>query len=229
MFYNIFVLLKQSFAQTICVRYTNERVDQNFEQAKNLITAYLKTITYQELNFFLVYLWCMKEIFKNIEGYEGYQVSNLGNVKSLKFGKEKILKQSKCTGGYLQVRLKKEGKYKSYLSHRLVAKTFIPNPNNYPQINHKDEDKTNNSVINLEWCTNKQNCNYGKHKNNISNSLSGKQRKSIKCVENDKIYKTLTEAALAMGGCINTSRFISECCRGLRKTYKSFHWEYAEV
>lgn len=113
-----------------------------------------------------------EEIWKNIEGYEGlYQVSNLGRVKSLdkylpdtlgrvSFRKEKIICQLQ-RGGYLAVQIWKKGKNKKFLVHRLVATAFIPNPDNLPQVNHKDENKANNNVDNLEWCTHQYNMDYG--------------------------------------------------------------------
>ena len=106
----------------------------------------------------------MIEIWKDIEGYENlYQVSNLGRVKSLNYnhtGKEKIMKAKKDKG-YLRVQLYKDGKPKFYSVHRLVATSFLPNPNNLSQVNHIDEDKSNNIVDNLEWCSAKYNSNYG--------------------------------------------------------------------
>ena len=94
----------------------------------------------------------MDEIWKDKKDYEGhYQVSNLGRVKSIKFGKEIILKQ-KIRGGYYSVGLSKNGIVKTYYVHRLVAEAFIDNPNNYKEVNHKDECKSNNIVSNLEWC-----------------------------------------------------------------------------
>ena len=106
------------------------------------------------------------EIWKNIVGYEGkYQISNLGRVKSLKdrYGyRERILKPSTNKRGYKKVVLVKVGeKRKTFLVHRLVAEAFIPNPNNYSEVNHKDENPSNNNVDNLEWCTRKYNINYG--------------------------------------------------------------------
>ena len=99
----------------------------------------------------------MKEIWKDIKGYEGiYQISNLGQVKSLhnKLGqKELIMKQNLKRNGYYQIRLKNNGKQKDYIVHRLVAQAFIDNPMKLPCINHIDENKTNNNVENLEWCT----------------------------------------------------------------------------
>ena len=112
----------------------------------------------------------MKEIWKDIKNFEGlYQVSNLGRVKSLpkytysrgysQLRKEKLLKP--CYVGkyrnYLAVRLNNNKQYKI---HRLVAKAFIPNPNNYPCVNHKDKNPSNNNVENLEWCTNQYNVKY---------------------------------------------------------------------
>ena len=116
----------------------------------------------------------MQEIWKDIEGYEGlYQVSNKGRVKSLSrlvvrvgkpnyITKEKILKCSELKGtGYPAVKLGSNNNFKSMLVHRLVAQAFIPNPDNLPQVNHKDEIRTNNCVDNLEWCDSKYNNNYG--------------------------------------------------------------------
>lgn len=99
------------------------------------------------------------EIWKPINGYEFlYKISNLGNVLSLRTNK--LLKQNMNTSGYFAVQLCKDGKRKSYLVHRLVAEHFINNPKRCPEVNHKDEDKSNNVVDNLEWCTRKYNMNY---------------------------------------------------------------------
>lgn len=112
----------------------------------------------------------MSEIWKAVPGYEGlYEVSNCGRVRSLdrwviggfagkRFMKGRILKVGVASNGYCMVVLTK-GHAKTV--HRLVAKAFIPNPDNLPMINHKDEDKTNNCVDNLEWCSSKYNNNYG--------------------------------------------------------------------
>ena len=118
----------------------------------------------------------MKEIWKEIKGYEGlYWVSNKGRVKS----KRKILQSIK--GEYLKVGLSKNGIQKTLTIHRLVAQTFIKNKNNYNFVNHKDENKYNNFVNNLEWCTNKYNCNYGKRNIELSKNLS-----KYKIIQKDK-------------------------------------------
>ena len=99
------------------------------------------------------------ENWKNIN--ERYSVSNLGRIKSNYGHKEKILNPYLNRNGYLMVDIRFNGIRKVYSVHRLVAKTFLPNPNNLPEVNHKDEYKTNNCVENLEWCGRVYNCNYG--------------------------------------------------------------------
>ena len=119
----------------------------------------------------------MKEIWKDIAGYEGYyQVSNLGRVKSIERliaytnskgvvshfpVEEKIIAQRTDKGGYQRASLKKDKVRKLCLVHRLVAQAFIENPDNLPLVNHKDENRGNNNAMNLEWCTSKYNHNYG--------------------------------------------------------------------
>lgn len=163
----------------------------------------------------------MIEIFKDIEGYKGlYQVSNLGNVKSLGNGnsnnsKEKILKPTKDKKGYLTVDLYKDGKRKIYKVHRLVAKVFIENPNNLPQVNHKDEDKTNNAVENLEFCDAKYNINYGTRNEKIS--------KQLMCLETGKIYTSTREVQKQLGFSHSN---ISRCCNGKLKQAYGYTWCY---
>ena len=119
----------------------------------------------------------MKEIWKDISGYEGlYQVSNLGDVRSLNYrrnGELKLLKQATNKQGYKQISLYKNGKIKTYKVHRLVAIAFIPNPNNLPVVNHKDENPSNNNVNNLEWCTVAYNNTYGTRTKRASESIRG--------------------------------------------------------
>ena len=128
----------------------------------------------------------MKEEWRDIKGYEGkYQVSNLGRVRSLidSHGnyREKILNYSPKKDGYIQVSLCKKGKSKDFKLHRLVAEAFIPNSNNLSCINHKDEDKTNNCVSNLEWCNYSYNTNYGTRNRRVSEKLKGKEKTKEHC------------------------------------------------
>lgn len=120
------------------------------------------------------------EEWKDIQGYEGvYQVSNFGRVKSLEryrinnggtktLVKERILKPSTNNKGYSRVELSNKTARKPYLVHRLVAEAFIENPNNLPEVNHKDENKSNNRADNLEWITQKENLNYGTRNHRVS-------------------------------------------------------------
>lgn len=110
----------------------------------------------------------MEEVWKPIKGLEGlYEISSKGRVKSLArqagnvYKKEKIVKPRKDIGGYLSVSIGLPCKYYNKRLHRLVAEAFIPNPSNLPQVNHLDEDKSNNCVDNLEWCSARYNMNYG--------------------------------------------------------------------
>ncbi len=130
----------------------------------------------------------MQEVWKDIEGYEGfYQVSNLGRVKSLRtmkyshiqkcaihVNREKILKPYPDTKKYLIVDLKRNGKRDTRKVHRLVASAFIANENHYPQVNHKDENKQNNNVENLEWCTAQYNTTYGTAKSRMAEKMRKK-------------------------------------------------------
>lgn len=166
----------------------------------------------------------MKEIWKDIEGYEGlYQVSNLGKVKSLNYnqsGKEKVLKACKSKG-YYYVILCKDSKQKNCSVHRLVANAFIPNPDNLPQVNHIDEDKTNNACFNLEWCERKYNMNFGTR----TKRSAEKRSKSVICIETGKIYPSINQVGRDLGISIG---HISDACNGKIKTYKGFHWRYTE-
>lgn len=181
----------------------------------------------------------MQEIWKDIPNYEGlYQVSNLGNVKSLMafnsyigkyYKREKILKPKKDKKGYFMVCLCKNkntlnfGDYhRKYIRiHRLVAETFIPNPNNYPIINHKDENKQNNNVENLEWCSYLYNNNYGTKNKKIC--------KKVKQYDLDynfiKEYRSIMEASRQLK--ISHSSIIL-ALKGKTKQAHGYKWEYGE-
>ena len=163
----------------------------------------------------------MIEEMIDIKDYEGlYAITRDGNIwsyRSNKFLKPKLTRQ-----GYHQVVLCKDGKSKTHYIHRLVADAFIPNPNNLPEVNHKDECKTNNCVDNLEWMSRIDNINYGTRTERVAKKLS----KPIYCVELDKIFKSQVEAAEKLG--ISRGN-INSCCKGKRKTAGGFHWRNAEM
>ena len=119
------------------------------------------------------------EFWADVKGYEGlYQVSNLGHVKSLNYNhgkKHKIMVGGIDRYGYRYYTLSKNKKTQNFWGHRLVAMAFIPNPENLPQINHKDENKQNNTMSNLEWCNSKYNSNYGTRNKKISESKMGEK------------------------------------------------------
>lgn len=122
----------------------------------------------------------MEEIWKPIDGYKGlYEISTFGRVKSLVdchgIKRDKIVKPLNSRYGYLLVNLYKNKQSKSFRIHRLVAIAFIPNPLNLPFINHKDENKQNNCVENLEWCSPKYNVNYGNCRQKISEAQKGEK------------------------------------------------------
>ena len=173
----------------------------------------------------------MEEIWCPIKGYEGlYEVSDKGRVRSLKFGKERILKPGKHPNGYFKVELCKNRERKQCFVHRLVSQTFIPNPDNLPEVNHKDEDKTNNSVINLEWCDRKYNCNYGTRNERVSEkNTNGKLSKPIlqytKSGEFVKEWKSTRDVKRNLG---YTHQNISACCNGIRKSSNGFVWKFKD-
>ena len=170
----------------------------------------------------------MKEIWRDIEGFGTcYQVSNLGRVKSLKYGKERIMKAMKDEDGYLRVTLYKDGKKKKYGVHRLVATAFIPNPYNLPQVNHKDEVKTNNISYNLEFCSVKYNINYGSRTKRMVESKTNypKFSKQVLCVETGVIYPSTHQVQRELGFANSN---ISAACNGKQKTAYGFHWRYID-
>lgn len=181
----------------------------------------------------------MKEIWKDIPNYEGlYQVSNLGNVKSVKrivsrakngTGdlplKSRILSPTTYPKGYKKVTLRKNNESKYFFVHRLVAEAFIPNPNNYPYVNHKDENPSNNFSNNLEWCTNEYNMSYGTLGHRISLS---KSRRVFQFDFNGNLlnsYYGISEASRLTKIPISS---IFSCCNGINKSAGGFIWSFFE-
>ena len=176
------------------------------------------------------------EIWKDIKGYEGsYQISNRGLVKSLNFNhtnKEKILKDKINRKGYRYVTLYCNSKAKYMSIHRLVAEAFILNPNNMPQVNHIDGNKGNNTVENLEWCTEKENVQHA-IKTGLLKPYGSNNSRSVKIKQLDlnnnllKIFNSISEA----GSLLNIKgkpTGISKVCKGKRVTAYGYKWLYAK-
>lgn len=185
----------------------------------------------------------MIEIWRDIKDYEGlYQVSNWGRVKSLNYhrtGREELIQPVivKC---YLQVCLYKDGKPKRFLIHRLVASAFLENPENLPQVNHKDEDKTNNFVGtqeneykdgNLEWCSNEYNTNYGTRNERVSKKMINNEKLSKPVFQFTKTGDFIREweSTMECGRNGFDQGHVAACCRGEQKSHKGFIWKYKET
>lgn len=154
----------------------------------------------------------MKEEWRDIEGIEGkYQVSNLGRVKSLDYG---IMKPHKNQSGYLQVFPYENGVRKSYLVHRLVACAFIDNPDNLLQVNHKDQNKLNNCVSNLEWCNNQYNSRYSRARK-VGCYKDGELIKVYDCIQDVKKDGFFSSAVIL-------------CCQEKRNNHLGYQWKYIE-
>lgn len=159
----------------------------------------------------------MEEIWKDIEGYPNYQVSNMGRVKSLNYKctkSEKILKTHPQRGGYLLVKLSYKDKPKQFQVHRLVAQAFLPNTDNLPQVNHKDKNKQNNCVENLEWCTAEYNTDYSCAK------------PIIQFTKDDEFVRKWDKIKLVEKELGIRHSNITACCKGRKKTVGGFIWRY---
>lgn len=165
-----------------------------------------------------------KEVWKPVIGYEGsYECSNLGRIRSVErfdnnkhFLKGRIIKQHKDKLGYKKVTLSKDCKIKTHKAHRLIAKAFIPNTNNYPVINHIDKNPSNNSVSNLEWCTQKYNVEYSKNKKILQYTKEGlfiREWKNSVTIQKELGYDCSS---------------ISKCCKGKYNSMYGFKWCYKE-
>ena len=168
------------------------------------------------------------EEWKNIDGLNGeYQISNKGNIKH----NNRILKSHKDRDGYLIINIYYDKRFNSFKIHRLVAKTFIPNPNNLPQVNHIDCNKQNNNVENLEWCTLQDNISHAVRNKLLKNRDYSKRYKKVNQYDlNGNLIKTwnsIKEAGNELGICTST---ITKVCKKKPyfKTYKNSIWEYAK-
>ena len=161
----------------------------------------------------------MTEIWKDISDYEGiYQISNLGRVKSFHKNNPQILKAHISPAGYYKIQLKMNNVCKCVYIHRLVAEAFVPNPDNLPEVNHKNENKLCNESWNLEWCTHSYNNSYG------SKNDKNKKRVAKLNLNGDilKIYDYLSLVELDGYNLKNVSRV----CRNKSKTHKGYKWMY---
>ena len=169
----------------------------------------------------------MEEIWKDISEFEKfYQVSNLGKVRSKRKNCRSgtpIMRMFK-NNGYMYVLLYDgKGGQKHMAVHRLVAKEFIPNPQNFPQVNHKDENKENNCADNLEWCTGKYNVSYGTRRDRMAKS----KLKPVFQYSVDGNLINRFDSALQAAKQFGFDRgSIADCCRGKRKTYRKYIWKY---
>lgn len=179
------------------------------------------------------------EEWKSVKGFNGiYEVSDWGNVRTkehyaisgkggkVHFYPSKIKAQQKTKSGYMVVGLMCGSKAKPVRVHQLVAMAFIPNndPTNKTQINHKDENKENNCVWNLEWCTSKYNCNYGER----TKKIMSKKCKPVEAYNKDGelVYKFKSAKEAEAIGFSNEK--ISQCCNGVygHKTHKGLIWRF---
>lgn len=176
------------------------------------------------------------EKWKSVAGYEGfYEVSDKGRVRSLdrfarnsrngdltRFVKGKIKKQTECCG-YLCVTLNRDGKWKAASVHRLVAVAFLDNPLNLPQVNHKDENKKNNRVENLEWCTCEYNVNYGTRTERMAKT----QSRAVIASKDGRDCKRYPSLASTKADGMNPSN-IKYACDGRFSTMYGFTWRWAD-
>lgn len=173
----------------------------------------------------------MKEIWKKIDNYDNYEVSNLGNIrrvnKDYRCKKYKQLNPKLEKNGYLRIGLSKNNKTLFYNVHRLVAKAFVDNPYNYPIVNHKDEIRKNNIWTNLEWCDYKYNANYGNARKKMSNSSF--KRKVNQYDKNMILLNTFNSIKEASEKTNSNRRWISQCCKKEHLSCNGFYWRYADV
>ena len=161
--------------------------------------------------------------WRTVIEYDKYEVNQFGEIRHKK--RKQILKPRPNRSGYEYVNFRINGESKNFAIHRIVANAFIPNPNGYTEVNHKDYNKSNNCVDNLEWVTSSGNKShaYKKIENHI---IRGKEvEQYTKAGEYVKTYDTVSDAAKAMGCCVAA---ISNCCLGRTKTSMGFQWRFSE-
>lgn len=171
----------------------------------------------------------MKEEWKEVFGFDIlFEVSNMGKVRTKHHGKTgyqkeyRFIAQADNGSGYLRINIPQSGKQKTIYIHKLVAEAFISNPEALSEVNHIDENKSNNRADNLEWCSHKYNCQYGTRNQKVSQ----KNRKRVVCNETKIVFESLGEAAKAFDVCDTA---IANCLKGRSKTCAGHTWSYADV
>jgi len=160
-----------------------------------------------------------------VEFNSQYLVSNLGRIKSIRFKKTKIIKSCMNNRGYIRIGLQSVDKhFVNRLVHREVANAFLKNPNNYPQINHKNGIKWDNRIENLEWCTNQENSYHKFYILGKNNIIPKKVNQLTLCGKIIKVYNSITEASKATGF---SHKKISSICCGYQKPSDGCNWKFA--
>ncbi len=175
----------------------------------------------------------MNEIWREVKGYEGlYDVSNIGNVRSLNWrhsGKTRNLFLKTHRDGYKQVELFKDGKKQMLCVHRIVAEAFLDNPENLPQVNHKNYDRSDNSVANLEWCSASDNCKHEWGNPKRKHRVSTHPKRAITQLSLSMIpIREWVDCLEIKKTCGMNQTSIWECCDKKRKTAYGYIWRYAD-
>ena len=163
------------------------------------------------------------EIWIQVLEHPNYEVNQFGQIRHKK--RKQILKPRSNNGGYQYVNFKVKGKNTNFAVHRIVANAFIQNPNGYTEVNHKDYDRTNNCVENLEWVNSSQNKQHAYQKKENKKSRGKQIEQYSKNGEYLKTYDSISEAAKELNCSIAA---ISNCCLGRTKTSQGFRWKFVE-
>lgn len=162
-------------------------------------------------------------MMKPIKDFEGYYITEDGRVWSTT--SNKYLSPRTDGRGYLAVRLYNDGKAVEQKIHRLVADAFIPNPYGYTEVNHLDENKQNNNAANLEWCSHKDNCNYGTRTLRQSKKISKRVQQLDLSGKLIKEWDSLSQVSKTLNTSINS---IWQCCNGISKQSNGYIWRYVK-
>lgn len=169
------------------------------------------------------------EVWRKISDNPNYLVSNTGRIRRIGKNKDKSVQ---IKDGYFNTHLYNDGARSHVRVHRAVAEAFIPNPDNKPEVNHIDGNKTNNNASNLEWVTKKENCRHAWDNGLVKpscgmrgkkNPNGGRKGKPFRIIETGEVFNTLKECEEAIGG---NNRHINDCLKGRQRTHRGYHYEY---